>query len=53
MMLWLPWMLSLTAYVLHWPVWVHGISGTLAFFFIVGFIYREATEDGVDVVKRD
>jgi hypothetical protein len=34
------------------PDWVWGVWGALTFIFVVAFIYRFLTEDGVDVVNR-
>lgn len=53
MMLNFPWLLSLTAYTFHWPVWVYGIIGTLTVLFVITFIIRSVTEEGVDVVDRN
>lgn len=36
----------------HWPDWTLGVWGLLAIILVVTFIYRIATEEGVDVVKR-
>lgn len=53
MVLGFPWLLALTTHVLGWPDWVYGVAITSAVLLVIAFFVRIATEEGIDVVKRD